>query len=162
LLGVYDRKLVEPVAHVLKKLGCEEAMVVHGVDGIDEVSTLGKTAVAWLREGEVGSFETVPADFGVKQTKIDALRTSSPEESAEAVFKILFGNCAADDPKLEIVLVNAASGIIVGGKVDDFAEGIELARKSIDSGVAYTKLRALVHSSGGDLSKLEEFESKYE
>ena len=87
LLGVYDAKLVEPLAYVLKKLGCEEAMVVHGLDGLDEISTVGKTAIAWLREGEVASLETVPEDFGVKQTTADTLRVASPEESAETVFR---------------------------------------------------------------------------
>jgi len=161
LLGVYDRKLVEPMAHVLKKLGCEEAMVVNGLDGLDEVSTMGKTAVAWLREGEVTSFETAPADFGAKKTTIDALRVSSPEESAETVFKILFGKCVADDPRLEFVLVNSAAGMIVGGKADDFTGGMAFARESLNSGAAYKKLKALVRTSGGDLSMLEELESKY-
>jgi anthranilate phosphoribosyltransferase len=161
LLGVYDQKLVEPMAYVLKKLGCEEAMIVHGLDGLDEVSTIGKTAIAWLREREVAAFETVPADFGVKQTTADILRVSSPEESAEAVFKILCGRCAADDPRLEIVFVNSAVGIVVGGKAEDFAQGMELARESVKSGAAYTKLKALVHASGGDPSRLEEFEARY-
>jgi len=161
LLGVYDRKLVEPVAYVLKKLGCEEAMVVHGLDGLDEISTIGKTAIAWLREGEVASLETVPGDFGVKQTTADALRVSTPEESAETIFKILFGCCAVDDPRMEIVLVNSAAGIIVGGEAEDFIHGMEIARESVNSGVAYKKLKALIHMSNGDLSKLEKLESKY-
>ena len=161
LLGVYDKKLVEPMAYVLKKLGCEEAMVVHGLDGLDEISTLGRTAIAWLREGEVARFETVPEDFGAQRTTAEALRVSSPEESAEAVFKILFGCCAASDSRLEIVLVNSAAGIIVGGKAEDFTQGMELARKSINSGAAYEKLKALVLASGGELSRLEELESKY-
>jgi anthranilate phosphoribosyltransferase len=161
LLGVYDVKLVESVAYVLKKLGCEEAMVVHGLDGLDEVSTMGKTAIAWLREGEVATFEAVPADFGIKQTPPDALRVSSPDESAETVFRILFGRCADDDPRLEFVLVNSAAGIVVSGKAEDFSQGMALARKSLNSGAAYQKLKTLVHISGGDLSKLEELESKY-
>lgn len=161
LLGVYDRKLVEPVAYVLKELGCKEAMVVHGLDGLDEVSTLGKTAVAWLKDREVASFEVVPKDFGVKQTTADALRISSPEESVETVFRILFDRCEVDDPKLEIALVNSAAGIIVGGQAEDFAYGMEVARKSIDSGAAYTKLKDLIRASKGDLSKLEELESKH-
>jgi anthranilate phosphoribosyltransferase len=162
LLGVYDRKLVEPVAHVLKKLGCEEAMIVHGLDGLDEVSTVGKTTVAWLREDKVVSFEVTPSDFGVRQTVIDQLRVSSPEESVETVFKILFGCCGADDLRLEFVLVNSAAGIVVGGKADDFAEGMRLARESVTNGAAYKKLETLVQTSGGDPSKLEELESKYE
>jgi anthranilate phosphoribosyltransferase len=161
LLGVYDAKLVEPVAYVLKRLGCEEALVVHGLDGLDEVSTLGKTAVAWLREGEVATLELSPQDFGVKPANIDSLKVTTPEECAETIFKILHNQCLTDDPRLEFVLVNSAVGIVAGGKAEDFSQGMELARKSIESGAAYEKLAALVLASDGDLSKLEEFEAKY-
>ena len=161
LLGVYDAKLTVPMAHTLKRLGCEEAMVVHGLDGLDEISTLGKTAIAWLKEGEVAVIETVPKDFGVKQARIEDVKGTTPEESAEILFKILNGNCAINDPKTEIVLVNSAAGIMVGGKADDFSYGIAEARESIESGAAYKKLKALVRASGGDLSKLEELEQKY-
>jgi anthranilate phosphoribosyltransferase len=161
LLGVYDKKLVEPLAYVLKKLGCEEAMIVHGLDGLDEVSTVGKTAIAWLREGEVASLETIPEDFGVKQTAADTLRVASPEESAETIFNLLSRRCAVDDPRLEIVLVNSAAGIVAGGKAEDFTQGMDAARRSVNSGAAYEKLLALVLASGGNLSKLEELEKKY-
>jgi anthranilate phosphoribosyltransferase len=161
VLGVYDRKLSDPLAHVLKSLGCEEAMVVHGLDGLDEVSTVGKTAIAWLREDEVTTTETVPKDFGVKHARIEEIKGTTSDESAEILFKILNGHCAADDPRREIVLVNAAAGIIVGGKAEDFSYGMELGRKSIDSGTAYKKLKALIKASAGNLSKLEELESKY-
>jgi anthranilate phosphoribosyltransferase len=146
---------------VLKKLGCEEAMVVHGLDGLDEVSTVGKTAIAWLREGEVASLETLPEDFGVRQTTADALSFATPEDSAETIFKLLYGLCALDDPRLEIVLVNSAAGIVVGGKAEDFAQGMEAARRSVNSGAAYEKLLALVLASGGGLNRLKELESKY-
>jgi anthranilate phosphoribosyltransferase len=161
ILGVYDCKLTDPLTHVLKRLGCEEAMVVHGLDGLDEISTVGKTAIAWLRDGEVKTIETVPKDFGVRQAQIDAIKGTTPDESAEVLFKILNGYCAADDPKSEIVLANAAAGIIVGGKANDFCYGMELSRKSIDSGAAYKKLRTLIKASAGNLAKLEELESKY-
>jgi anthranilate phosphoribosyltransferase len=161
LLGVYDAKLTAPMAHTLKRLGCEEAMVVHGLDGLDEISTLGKTAIAWLKEGEVAVIKTVPKDFGVKQARIEDVKGTTPEESAEILFKILNGNCAINDPKTEIVLVNSAAGIMVGGKADDFGYGVTAARESIESGAAYKKLKALVSASGGDLSKLEELEQKY-
>jgi anthranilate phosphoribosyltransferase len=162
LLGVYHEKLVEPLAYVLKRLGCDEAMVVHGLDGLDEISTLGKTAISWLRNGKVDSLETYPKDLGVKQTTVDSLKVSSLEESSETVLKILLGRCDPNDPRLDIVLVNSAAGIIIGGKAKDFPEGIELARESINSGAAYKRLRALVLASGGTASKLEELGSKYE
>jgi anthranilate phosphoribosyltransferase len=149
------------MAYALKKLECEEAMVVHGLDGLDEISTLGKTAIAWLKEGEVATIETVPKDFGVKQARIAEIKGTTSEESAEILFKILNGSCAVDDPKTEIVLVNSAAGIIVGGKAEDFSYGMTVARKSIETGAAYKKLKALIKASGGELSKLEELEKKY-
>ena len=161
LLGVYDAKLTTPMVYTLKRLGCEEAMVVHGLDGLDEISTLGKTVIAWLKESEVATLEVTPEDFGVKQARIEDIKGTTPKESAKILFKILNGNCAADDPKTEIVLVNSAAGIMVGGKADDFGYGMAAARESIESGAACKKLKALVNASGGDLSKLEEFEQKY-
>jgi anthranilate phosphoribosyltransferase len=162
LLGVYDPKLTAPMAYALKRLGCKEAMVVHGLDGLDEISTVGKTAIAWLKKGKVTELETVPSDFGVKKANTADLKVATPEESAETLFKILSGNYALDDPKAEFVLVNSAAGIIVGGKAEDFEGGMEIARESIESGAAYAKLKMLIKASGGILSKLEELEAKYE
>ncbi len=161
LLGVYEAKLVAPMALALGQLGCEEAMVVHGLDGLDEISTVGKTVIAHLKQGNVIKTETVPSDFGVKKAKISDLQTSTPEESADVIFRILSGN-TVDDAKAEIVLVNSAAGIIVGGKATDFKEGMEAARESIRSGAACAKLKALVKASGGNTAKLEEFERRYE
>jgi anthranilate phosphoribosyltransferase len=161
LLGVYDRKLTEPLAHALKNLGCEEAMVVHGLDGLDEISTIGKTVISWLREGEVTTVETIPKDFGVKLARPEDVKGTTPEKSAEITFKILNGCCDINDPKREIVLVNGVAGIVVGGKAEDFSYGMELARESIDSGAAYKKLKTLIKSSNGNLSKLEELELNY-
>src|SRR3972149_10716590 len=89
LLGVYDRKLTETLALVLRNLGCKEAMVVHGLDGLDEISTVGKTAIARLVNGEVATSEISPSDFGVKKARIEDLGAVSPEESAELLFRIL-------------------------------------------------------------------------
>ncbi|MGD0645983.1 MAG: anthranilate phosphoribosyltransferase [Candidatus Bathyarchaeia archaeon] len=162
LLGVYGPKLTTPLAYALKRLGCEEAMVVHGLDGLDEVSTIGKTAIAWLKKGKITEREISPSDFGVKKANIADLKVATPDESAEILFKVLSGNCATDDSKAEFVLVNSAAGIIVGGEAENFEGGMEIARKSLESGAAYGKLRALVKASGGSLSKLEELEAKYE
>ena len=161
LLGVYDAKLVTPIAYTLKKLECEEAMIVHGLDGLDEISTLGKTSIAWLKEGEVATMNVTPKDFGVKRACLADIQGTTPEESAKILFKILNNYYAVDDPKTEIVLVNSAAGIIVGGKAEDFSYSMTVARKSIESGAAYEKLKALIKASADDLSKLEELESKY-
>jgi anthranilate phosphoribosyltransferase len=160
LLGVYDRKLTVPLAYALGRLGCEEAMVVHGLDGLDEVSTVGKTAVAWFKEGEVAELEVSPRDFGVKKANVTDLRVESSEESAATLVRVLSGKLALDDSKVEFVLVNSASGIIVGGKAEDFKCAMEIARESIESGAAYLKLKALIKACGGTLQKLEELETK--
>ena len=83
LLGVYDTKLVVPMAYAFEKLGCIEAMVVHGLDGLDEISTVGKTVVAHLKKGNVAKLELVPSNFGVKTSTIGDLQTSTTEENAE-------------------------------------------------------------------------------
>ena len=161
LLGVYDPKLTVPLAYSLKRLGCEEAMVVHGLDGLDEVSTVGKTAVAHLKNGEVKEFEVSPSDFGVKKACVADLKLATAEESAETFFRIVSGNLTLSDPKVEFVLVNSAAGVVVGGEAEDFEGGMELARESIMSGAAYRKLQDLIVASGGNLKKLGEFEEKY-
>jgi anthranilate phosphoribosyltransferase len=161
LLGVYDPKLTEPLANSLKLIGCEEAMVVHGLDGLDEISTIGKTHISVLRNNEVTTKEMVPEDFGVKQAKIEDIKGTSPEESAELTFRILIGTIKADDPRREIVQVNGAAAIIVAGKAADFCDGIEVAKEAIESGNAYEKLKELVKFSGGDLTKLEQLEKKH-
>lgn len=161
LLGVYDQKLTEPLSYSLKSLGCEEAMVVHGLDGLDEISTIGKTAISWLKNGEVTTKEMAPKDFGIKQATLEDIKGTTPEKSAELTFKILYGNIDAVDPRREIVQVNGAAAIIVAGKAEDFSYGKEAAKESIESGEAYKKLKELVKFSGGDISKLEQLESRY-
>ena len=161
LLGVYDPGLTEPLAHALGRLGCEEAIVVHGLDGLDEISTLGPTRITWLKDGEVSTIETVPGDFGLRQAQPEDVRGTNPEESAELTFKIIKGIYGLDDPRTEIVLANSAAGIVVAGEADDFLHGMELSRESIESGTAYEKLRALIKASGGDLSTLEEMETRH-
>jgi anthranilate phosphoribosyltransferase len=158
LLGVFDPKLVIPIANALNKLGCEEAIIVHGLDGLDEVSTLGKTRIAMLKKGEVIEFEVGPEFFGVKQAKESDLIVSSVDESAQTILGILKGK-ELSDPKAEMVLVNSAAGIIVGGKAGNFEEAMALARESIISGAAYGKLEALIRFSGGNLQVLEELET---
>lgn len=162
VIGVYDAGLVDKIAQVLRGLELQEAMVVHGIDGLDEISTVGKTLIAWLREGEIKTFEFTPKDLGVEKADVDFIVGTSPEESAETIFKILYGCVKAGDPKRDFVAVNAAAGIIVGGLADDFKYALDLAQKSIDSGAAYKKLEELVSFYDGSRpEKLEELERKY-
>jgi anthranilate phosphoribosyltransferase len=128
---------------------------------LDEISTVGNTLIAHLKEGSVVETQWQPSDFGVKKAKISDLQTFTAEENAEVISRILCGK-ALPDAKTDIVLVNSAAGIIVGGKACDFKEGFEIARESIGSGAAYSKLKALVKLSGGNLQKLEEIEHKHD
>jgi anthranilate phosphoribosyltransferase len=161
LIGVYDADLTEPLVRSLDRLGTEEAIVVHGLDGIDEISTLGPTKLSWLKNGEIRTIEVNPKDFGVKRAKPEEITGLNPNESAELVYKILNHFEGFEDPRTEIVLVNSAAGIIVGGKADEFLSAMDLAKESISNGAAYRKLRDLVRSSGGNMTKLEELEDKY-
>jgi anthranilate phosphoribosyltransferase len=161
VIGVYDPKLTEKIANVLNQLGCKEAMVVHGLDGLDEISTLGKTIISWLKETKIKTLEVKPSDFKINQTSVEKIKATSPNESAKVLFNILYSNYSLNNPKTEIVLINSAAGIIVGGKADDFISGMEIARKSVSSGSAYKKLKNLIKKSDGDLSKIEELETKY-
>ena len=158
LLGVYDSKFVRPLANVLNKLGCEKAMVVHGLNGLDEISTLGKTCIAHLSQGQIYEVEVSPKFFGVKQAIAADLKVSSVEESARTIYRILTDK-KTGDPKEDMVLVNSAAGIIVGDKADSFSEAMQIARESILSGAAYDKLKELICISGGSLQNLEELEA---
>jgi anthranilate phosphoribosyltransferase len=158
ILGVYDAKLVEPMAYALQKLGCQEAIVAHGLDGLDEISTVGKTLIAHLKNSKVTLKEVAPEFFGLKQASPLDLQCISIEESAQTIYCILNGKLNGT-PKAEIVLVNAAAGLIVGGKASDFKQAMVMAKESIASGAAYYKLKGMVKASGGDLSKLEELEA---
>jgi anthranilate phosphoribosyltransferase len=161
VLGVYDNKWLMPLVHVLKNLGCSEAMIVYGEGGLDEISIIGKTTIAWLKDREVSIKEFTPRDFGFKKAKPKEILGTTAESCAELTFKILNGYLKDSDPKRNMVLLNAAAGIIVGGKTDNMISGIELAAESINSGSAYKKLKMLISSSGGNTEKIEEFERKY-
>jgi anthranilate phosphoribosyltransferase len=144
----------------LKGLDCEEAMVVHGLDGLDEISTIGKTRISWLKNRKVSTKEISPKDFGIEKARIEDIKGNSPEESARITFEILYGSIGALDPRREIVQVNGAAAIIIAGKADDFEGALEVAKESIDSGNAYHKLKELIRFSGGKLTKLEQLETK--
>ena len=156
LIGVYDERLVEKIAYTLKGLGCEAGAIVHGLDGIDEISTIGKTKIAWLKDQTVKVSTCTPPEFGVKVAKIEDLQASTTSDNAKTTTRILLG---MKGPKRDIVLVNAAVGILVGGLAENLEDAMELARRSIDDGAALRKLEGMIKSSGGSLSKLRELEN---
>lgn len=161
LLGVFSEVWLKPLASVLKNLGCEEALVVHGLDGLDEISIVGKTAAVWLKNGDLKTLEISPKDFGLEKANIENIIVNSPEECVETAFRILYCDPKLDDPKLNMVLINSSAALVIGGKADDFRHGVELALESITSGSAYKKLKSLIKSYGGTTSTIEKLEEKY-
>lgn len=139
LVGVFSPQWVEPLAHVLKSLGCEAAWVVHG-DGLDEITTTGPTSVAALEDGAVRSFEITPEDVGLKRVPFDALKGGDAEENAAALRDVLAGTAS---PYRDIVLFNAAASLVVAGKAASLTDGVTMAADSIDSGKASAVLETL-------------------
>ncbi len=156
LMGVYSPSLTAPVAEVLSRLGRAEAMVVHGLDGIDEISVTGQTRVSWFRDGKVTTRDLVPSDFGVISANDGSVKVSTLEESVGAARDLLVGR-PKSGKRLEMVLANASASLVLAGKVGDFQGGHQIALESVASGAALKKLEEMVKFSGGDLSKYEEF-----
>lgn len=138
--GIYDAGLTEKLAGVLKELGSEHAMVVHGMDGLDELSTLGRTKVSELKGGKITTYYITPKDFGLGIATPKDLEGGTPEENARILLNILSGG---KGPKRDIVVLNAAAAIYVSGIARDLKEGLRMAEKSIDSGTAMKKLERL-------------------
>jgi anthranilate phosphoribosyltransferase len=145
LLGVYRPELLDTVAFVAKELGYTNAMFVHGLDGLDEISLLGKTRINHLKNGEVTTFEIEPEDFGLTRCVLDDIRTGAPEVNAATINGVFSGKVKG--ARRDAIVLNAAGALIVGGKADDFRTGIALAGELIDSGAAAKKLRELQEMS---------------
>lgn len=146
MTGVFDGRWVEPIAHVLKNLGSEHVWIVHGSDGMDEITTTGPTEVAELKDGVVRTFTITPADAGLPTARFEDLKGGTPEENAAALRAVLAG---ARNPYRDVVLINAAASLIVAGKVATLPEGVALAARSLDSGDALDRLERLVAVSNG-------------
>jgi anthranilate phosphoribosyltransferase len=140
LLGVYDDRLVEPLARVLGALGADRAWVVHG-DGLDELTTTGLTRVAEWRDGGVRLFNITPEAVGLSRAAPADLRGGEPAENAAALRRLLDGQAGA---YRDIVLLNAAAAFLVAEKVETLSEGVDHARQSIDSGAAAAALGRLI------------------
>ena len=141
VIGVYSDALTEPLARVLAELGTLRAFVVHGADGLDEISNTGPSHISEVHEGVVRSSSVRPEDFGLPRASIQELRGGDREENAEIIRRVLAGEAG---PRRDIVLMNAAAALVVGGKARDFKEGVALAAQSIDSGAAAAKLAGLI------------------
>ncbi|NKD89063.1 anthranilate phosphoribosyltransferase [Haematospirillum jordaniae] len=145
LMGVFDRKWLEPVAHCLGKLGLKRATVVCGHDGLDEVTTTGPTYAAEPRDGDVRCFEIVPEDAGLPRATLAELKGGAPEHNAEMIRKILGGE---PGPFRNIVVLNAAAALVTAERVNTLREGAELACRAIDNGKASSILASLVRLYG--------------
>lgn len=141
MVGVFSRQWVQPLAQVLKNLGSEAAWVVHGSDGLDEITLTGPTFVAALENGNIRSFEITPEDAGLPRSGPDALKGGDAEANAISLQAVLDGKPSAFR---DVALFNAAAALLVAGKVKDLKEGVALGQKSLDSGAALEKLKRLV------------------
>ena len=144
LVGVYAPELVEPLAEALGELGATRALVVHGSDGLDEITTCGPTDAALLADGVVTSMLIDPASFGIPPPLRGALRGGSATDNADILRSLLEGESGA---RRDIVLINAGAAIWVAGAAEDLEEGTELAQRSIDSGAARERLEMLIAAS---------------
>lgn len=140
-LGVYDERLTEPLAMVLGNLGIKRALVVHGADGLDEISNTGESTVSELNDGKVDTYFIKAEQFGIERAAVEDLRGGTAEENASILKAVLGGE---QGPRRDIVLLNAAAALIAAGKAENFAEGLELAAESIDTGAAGDKLEDLI------------------
>ena len=144
MVGVFSRQWIEPLANVLKNLGSERAYVVHGSDGLDEITTSGATSVASLENGKVTTFEIKPEDVGLAVSKPEQLRGADADVNAAALKDVLKGK---KGPFRDVALLNAAAAIVVAGKAKDLKEGVAVATKSLDSSEAEGRLDRLIKIS---------------
>ena len=141
VVGVYSAELVDKLAEALSMLGLRRALVVHGLDGLDEITITGRTRIAEVREGNIRTYEVTPEEFGMKRAPIDAISGGDAAANAAIIRAVLSGE---KSPRRDVVLLNAAAALVAAGKVDHLTDGMSSAAKSIDSGAAARKLSELV------------------
>jgi anthranilate phosphoribosyltransferase len=141
VVGVYSDDLVEKLAEALSMLGLRRALVVHGSDGLDEITITGPTRIAEVRDGQVRTYEVTPEEFGFTRSPIEAISGGDASGNAAIIREVLGGQKSA---RRDVVLLNAAAAMVASGRADHLGDAIALAAKSIDSGAAAAKLEALV------------------
>ena len=141
VIGVFDQRWVEPIADVLKALGSTHAWVVHGHDGMDELTTTGPTAVAELRDGDITAFDVGPEDAGLERASLADLKGGDAEENAKALRSVLSG---APSAYRDIVCLNAAAALVVNDRAANLSDGVTRAQAAIDSGHAEKALDNLI------------------
>ena len=146
VVGVYSLDLVEKLAEALSMLGLRRALVVHGLDGLDEITITGTTRIAEAREGSVKSYEVEPEEFGMKRAALQEISGGDAAENAEIIRGVLSGEKSA---RRDVVVLNAGAALVAAGRADHIAQAIPMARKSIDSGAAAEKLNSLIRFGSG-------------
>jgi anthranilate phosphoribosyltransferase len=146
MVGVFSKQWVQPLAQVLKNLGSDSVWVVHGSDGLDEITLTGPTSVAALENGNIRSFEVSPEDAGLARSGPGSLRGGDADANAAALRSVLEGK---PSPYRDVALLNAAAALIVAGRARDLKEGVAIGIKSLDGGAAAAKLKHLVAVSNG-------------
>jgi anthranilate phosphoribosyltransferase len=147
VVGVYSLDLVEKLAEALSMLGLHRALVVHGLDGLDEITITGPTRVAESREGSVRSYEVEPEEFGMARAPLQEISGGDAAENAAIIRAVLGGE---KSPRRDVVLLNAAAALVAAGRADRIADAVPLAAQSIDSGRAIAKLTALAGFTRGE------------
>ena len=146
MVGVFSRQWVQPLAQVLRNLGSESAWVVHGSDGLDEITLTGPTFVSALQNGEIRNFEVTPEDAGLPRCEPGALKGGDADANAIALQSVLSGK---PSPYRDVALMNAAAALVVAGRAKDLREGVAIGAKSLDSGAANARLKHLIAVSNG-------------
>lgn len=146
MVGVFSKQWVQPLAQVLKNLGSDSVWVVHGSDGLDEITLTGPTSVAALENGNIRTFEVTPEDAGLTRSGPGSLKGGDADANAVALRSVLEGKPSA---YRDVALLNAAAALIVAGKAKDLKEGVAIGTKALDSGAAAAKLKHLVAVSNG-------------
>ena len=141
MVGVFSRQWVQPLAQVLKNLGAEAVWVVHGSDGLDEITLSGPTFVAALENGHIRSFEVTPEQAGLPRAGADALKGGDADANATALQSVLEGK---PSPFRDVALLNAAAALMVAGRAADLKAGVALGAQSLDSGAAAARLKHLI------------------
>jgi len=144
IVGVYSAELVEKLAEALSMLGLRRALVVHGSDGLDEITITGPTRIAEVREGQVRSYEITPEEFGLPRATLDEISGGDASRNAMLIREVLSGKKSA---RRDVVLLNAAAALVAAGRADHLRDAVPLAAEAIDSGAAQRKLEALIKFS---------------
>jgi anthranilate phosphoribosyltransferase len=145
IVGVYALEMVEKLAEALSMLGLHRALVVHGLDGLDEITISGPTRVAEARDGSVRTYEVDPEEFGMRRASLEEISGGDATQNAAIVREVLNGK---KSPRRDVVVLNTAAALVAAGCVDRVADGVPLAERSIDTGAASVKLKSLVDFTG--------------